>query len=110
MIASMLNPKEFNTKVPLPTLVATHPEFDPVNGYWRGTVWLDQVYFGTKALQNYGFEAEANDIVHQLFENADGLLGDATIRENYNPITGEGIRAHNFSWSAAHILMWLIDN
>jgi putative isomerase len=28
-------------------------------------------------------------------------------RENYHPLTGEGLNAENFSWSAAHIIMLL---
>ena len=30
------------------------------------------------------------------------------IYENYNPLTGEGLNAQGFSWSAAHILMLLV--
>ena len=29
------------------------------------------------------------------------------IRENYHPLTGKGLHAKNFSWSAAHIIMLL---
>ena len=43
----------------------------------------------------------------KLWQNADGLLTNKEIRENYHPITGKGLNAKNFSWSAAHILMLL---
>jgi hypothetical protein len=33
-----------------------------------------------------------------------------SIRENYNPLTGEGLEAENFSWSSAHYLLLLIMN
>ena len=103
----MTDDNKFNTKVPLPTFTADHPKFDPLKGYWRGPVWLDQFYFGVKGLRKYGFEKEAEMLTNKLWRNADGLLADKEIRENYHPITGKGLNAKNFSWSAAHILMLL---
>ncbi len=98
---------KFNTKVPLPTLEADHPKFNPQNGYWRGPVWLDQFYFGIKGLKNYGYNALAKEMVEKLFQNGEGMLSDTPIFENYHPLTGQGLNARNFSWSAAHILMML---
>ncbi|MBI9057676.1 MAG: hypothetical protein JEZ01_07860 [Labilibaculum sp.] len=100
---------KFNTKVPFPTLVADHKKFNPLKGYWRGPVWLDQAYFGIQALKNYGYNTEAKELSTKLLHNAEGLLQDASIRENYHPITGEGLNANHFSWSAAHYLMLLTD-
>lgn len=99
--------KKFNTKVPLPTLTADHPKFDPLKGYWRGPVWLDQFYFGIVGLKKYGYDALANELVNKLFVNAEGLMTTGPIRENYHPLTGKGLNAKNFSWSAAHILLLL---
>ena len=46
----------------------------------------------------------------KILEGAEGILGKGkSIRENYHPITGEGLNAQNFSWSAAHIIMLLTD-
>ncbi|MGQ1908280.1 MGH1-like glycoside hydrolase domain-containing protein [Marinifilum sp. RC60d5] len=100
---------KFATKMPFPTLVADHKKFNPLKGYWRGPVWLDQAYFGIQALKNYGFDKEAKKLTLQLLQNAEGLLQDAPIRENYHPITGKGLNANHFSWSAAHYLMLLTD-
>ncbi|WP_420579671.1 MGH1-like glycoside hydrolase domain-containing protein [Reichenbachiella sp.] len=105
VLKQLMNQNKFNTKVPLPTLDASHPKFNPKNGYWRGPVWLDQVYFGIKGLENYGYRAEADELKRKLFDNAESLLTDGPIRENYHPITGEGLNAKHFSWSAAHLLM-----
>lgn len=101
------NEKKFNTKVPMPTLTASHPMFDPHNGYWRGPVWLDQFHFGMKGLQNYGYNELADELTTKLLTNAEGLLTDQPVCENYHPLTGECLNAKNFSWSAAHILMLL---
>jgi putative isomerase len=111
MKESMLNPAIFNTFVPLPTLAANHPKFKPEGGYWRGPIWLDQSYFGINGLEKYGYTVEANQLAHKLIHNPDGALEKGkAIRENYNPITGGGLEAYNFSWSAAHYLMLLLKN
>ena len=100
----MLNRSEFNSKVPLGTAALSNPAYD-ANTYWRGRVWLDQVYFGLIALDNYGYKNEAKQLAKKLFNNAQGLSENGAIRENYNPETGAVQGANNFSWSAAHLLM-----
>ncbi|WP_421210980.1 alpha-glucosidase [Aeromonas enteropelogenes] len=100
----MLNPGEFNTKVPLGTAAQTNPAYDP-DIYWRGRVWLDQFYFGVKGLENYGYREDAEALVNKLFSNAEGLAGSGPIRENYNPVNGAMQGASNFSWSSAHLYM-----
>jgi putative isomerase len=100
----MLNINEFNTKVPLGTAALSNPAYD-ANIYWRGRVWLDQVYFGLVALENYGYTKEANMLLKKVLTNAENLTADGAIRENYNPETGQVQGATNFSWSAAHLLM-----
>jgi putative isomerase len=106
----MMNPEKFFTKVPFQTMSADHPKFNPLKGYWRGPNWLDQAYFGVKGLRNYGFNDEADKATVQIIHGAAGVLGKGkSIRENYHPLTGEGLNAQNFSWSAAHILMLLLE-
>ncbi|ASP48841.1 alpha-glucosidase [Cognaticolwellia beringensis] len=100
----MLNKKEFNTKVPLGTAALSNPAYD-ANIYWRGRVWLDQVYFGLIALNNYGYHNDAKSLANKLLQNSEGMKEHKAIRENYNPETGEVQGASNFSWSAAHLLM-----
>lgn len=104
VIAKMLDPAEFATKVPMPTAAVSNPSYAP-DIYWRGRVWLDQLYFGTVALRQYGRAREADAMAARFAAGAEGLLGDAPIRENYNPETGRMQGATNFSWSAAHLLM-----
>ncbi|WP_349663379.1 trehalase [Cellulophaga lytica] len=110
VIKKMLDPTKFYTKVPFQTMSADHAKFDPLNGYWRGPNWLDQAYFGVKGLRNYGYHSEANAATLKILNGAEGLLKKGpSIRENYHPITGQGLHAKNFSWSAAHIMMLLTN-
>ena len=107
----MMDENKFFTKVPFQTLDASHEKFNPLKGYWRGPNWLDQAYFGIQGLRNYGFEEAANQATIQLIEGAEGILEKgSSIRENYHPITGEGLNAKNFSWSAAHLIMLLTND
>jgi putative isomerase len=101
---SMLDINEFNSTVPLGTAALSNPAYD-ANIYWRGRVWLDQVYFGLVALDNYGYKKETQLLLTKLLNNAEQLNGDGAIRENYNPETGQVQGATNFSWSAAHLLL-----
>ncbi|MDM0612545.1 trehalase family glycosidase [Clostridium perfringens] len=97
---NMLDPNKFNTYMPLPTASKDNPKFNP-NKYWRGPVWMDQALYGIESLQNYGFKDEAETLTKKLFDNAEGLIGDWPIRENYNSETGQGLHTKNFSWSAS---------
>jgi len=108
LVAKMMtDPNHFNTKVPLPTLDLANPDFDPEDGYWRGPVWLDQFYFGVEGLRKYKYENEATEITFKMLRNSEGLLDQGAIRENYHPVTGKGLNAAHFSWSAAMILLLL---
>lgn len=96
----MMNKDEFNSYLPLQTVSQSSPTFSPTK-YWRGPVWLDQALFGVKGLENYGYYWEASLLAHKLLNHAEGLSGHLPIRENYNPLNGNGLNATNFSWSAA---------
>lgn len=100
----MLDTTRFNTYVPFPTLEVRHPKFNP-DGYWRGPVWLDQVYFAISALRRYGHVKQADELSVKVFNNLEGFSGNGAIHENYDPLTGKALSAPNFSWSAAHLLM-----
>ncbi len=111
VVAHMMGPNKFFTKVPFQTMSANHEKFDPLKGYWRGPNWLDQAYFGVRGLKNYGYNQEAQQATIQILKGAEGILDKgAPIRENYHPLTGEGLHAKNFSWSAAHIIMLLLED
>ncbi|MBI9035956.1 MAG: glycoside hydrolase [Bacteroidales bacterium] len=107
MLQTITKSNKFNTYMPFPTLIADHPEFAPEKGYWRGPVWIDQAYFALSNLNKYYQKNDETQILKQkLFDNAKGLSNSTEpIYENYNPLTGEGLNAPNFSWSAAHFLL-----
>ena len=104
--AGLVDPNRFATPVPCPTVSRQDPEFS--DGYWRGLVWLDQVYFALEGLRAYGYEDDACRLTQQLLANLEGVAEPGVpLRENYHPLTGEGRNVKHFSWTAAHLLLLL---
>lgn len=100
VIDNMVDPEVFNTKLPFPTAAKDNAKYEPT-AYWRGPVWLDQALFAIESLENYGYHDEAVILTEKLFNNAQGLLDNQPIHENYNSETGDMLNASNFSWSAS---------
>jgi tetratricopeptide (TPR) repeat protein len=104
LVKHLLNPKEFWTEFPLPTVSADHKEYDP-KGYWRGRSWINVLWFVYNGLKRYGFIEEAK----QLGERVLNIMSSGpTCNENYNSLTGEPLGAPDFSWSTLMITI-LID-
>lgn len=95
---------KFATYIPFPTIAADNPKFMPA-GYWRGPIWLDQVYFGISGIRRYGYREEADRFTDQVFTRLQGLTEDGPIHENYDTHNGATLKAPHFSWSSAHLLL-----
>lgn len=98
------DPGKFATYIPFPTIAADNPKFTP-KGYWRGPIWLDQVYFGINGLRKYGYAEQADLFTRNVFDRLYGLKKGAPVHENYNTHDGSLLKAPHFSWSSAHLLM-----
>lgn len=86
----------YNVPFPLPSVPIKSPFFEP-RRYWRGPVWINMNWFVVAGLERYGFTEEAEWLrLHTL-----GLVRKSGFREYYNPLTGEGLGATSFSWTAA---------
>lgn len=89
----LLNKKEFWTQYPVPTTSLDEPSFDP-EGFWRGPTWIGTNWFVYKGLQSYGFD----DTAKEIKETSIALIQKSGFREHFNPLTGEGLGAQNFTW------------
>lgn len=93
------NPKEYWAKYPIPSVAMNDPSFRPdtVGGnlVWRGPTWLSSNWYLARGLVRHGREDLAVHIAKQSVE----LLKMSGVREYYNPMTGVGHGAHDFSWS-----------
>ena len=105
VVEKIMDTAIFNTKIPFPTLDASHPKFNPEKGYWRGPVWMDQAYFALMGMKKYGYENEALQLTSKIFSE----IQYPALFENYHPITGKGLNSPHFSWTAAHLYLMHIE-
>ncbi|OGE42476.1 hypothetical protein A3B45_01585 [Candidatus Daviesbacteria bacterium RIFCSPLOWO2_01_FULL_39_12] len=96
----LLNKKEFWTDYPIPTVSLNDPSFDP-KGFWRGPIWIATNWFIYKGLLNYGFK----DVAEDIKRSSENLIQESGFREQFNPLTGEGQGAQNFTWGGLIIDM-----
>ena len=75
------------------------PEFEP-RRYWRGPIWANVNWLLARGLRQQGFEAEADALAHSTL----GLIERSGMREYFDPLTGEGLGAGDFSWTAAAVI------
>ncbi len=106
----MLDARKFATFMPFPTLARDDPHFEPETGYWRGPVWMDQALFGVQALRRYGYDDDAARLARRLIRHAQDMPGQGAMYENYDPLTGKGYQARNFSWAAASYFLLLTSS
>jgi len=90
----LLNESEFWTPYPVPSTAADEESFHPQKGFWRGPVWMAPNWFIYKGLMNYGYD----DIAKEIRQKSIALLTKSGFREQYNPLTGEGVGARDFTW------------
>lgn len=104
VVRVMQDTTKFASFVPFPTAALDNDKFMD-RGYWRGPIWLDQVYFAISGLRKYGYQKEADMYTKQVFKRLEGLSGHGPIHENYEARTGKRLKAPHFSWSAAHLFL-----
>jgi glycogen debranching enzyme len=74
-------------------------QFNPLN-YWRGPVWININWMLYGGLKNYGFHEEARNLRKSIIY----LIAEHGFHEYYNPLSGEGLGADDFSWTAALLI------
>lgn len=74
-------------------------QFNPLN-YWRGPVWININWMIYKGLKSYGILDDAENLKKSVID----LIDEHGFYEYYNPLSGEGLGADNFSWTAALLI------
>ena len=99
ILQHLLDPKEYWSRYPIPSVAMNHATFRPdtVGGnlVWRGPTWMCSNWYLARGLIRHGREDAAMVIAGQSIE----LMKRSGVREYYNPLTGEGHGAMDFSWS-----------
>ncbi|WP_433301346.1 MGH1-like glycoside hydrolase domain-containing protein [Actinoplanes sp. CA-030573] len=89
---------------PAPSYDRTAPDFDTLR-YWRGPIWINMNWLLRRGLLTQGFRDEAEDLRTAMVR----LVHRNGHFEYFEPITGEGLGAPAFSWTAALALDLLAD-
>lgn len=99
----LFNPDEFGLDYPLPSVAKNEPSFDPEESQylWRGPTWVLYNWFVYQCLFYKDFKDEAQ----RLRESIRSLIQKSGLREYYNPLTGEGYGAKQFTWSGVVVDM-----
>lgn len=122
LMEHLLNPDEFWTRHPLPSLSRDDPNYDPLGDYWLGSVWSPTNYMVVKGLERRGKFGLAREIALKhlnamvaVFQNENY----ATIWECYSPefmrpatYSGAGklVRSNFVGWSGLGPIAMLIEN
>ena len=118
---TLADPQKFLLNFSLPTASMANPNFG-LHSYWKGSTWIDQVWFAYTGLQLYGSRSRAAGdaagakrlsslaqvIKVRTFLNGQGFGANDTtpLNEHYDPQSGQAIGAPHFSWTSAHVLLW----
>jgi glycogen debranching enzyme len=95
--AHLLRCDGFRVPCPLPSVEVRDASFCPAETpfLWRGPTWVVNDWFVHRALRARGFDEQART----LRETLRALVERSGFREYYDPFTGEGHGAHDFTWS-----------
>ena len=75
------------------------PDFDR-RRYWRGPVWVNLNWLLARGLRSHGLDAQATALEATTLR----LVGEAGMREYFDPLSGAGRGATEFSWTAAVVV------
>lgn len=121
MVERLRVPEAFGGERPWNSLSRSDAGYDSITGeYWRGGIWLPQVYMGTKALEQYGYTELADSLARKVVEMQARVYAGYephTIWECYNPNAdspsteyGEVCRQEFCGWSALGPISLMIEN
>lgn len=67
------------------------------DGYWRGPIWAPSTLLIESGLRSAGYMVEANTIRERFIS----LCENSDFAENYDAISGEGLRDRSYTWTAS---------
>ncbi|MDD3279701.1 MAG: trehalase family glycosidase [Lachnospiraceae bacterium] len=101
--------QDFLTEHGLATEMPAGKKYEP-DGYWRGPIWAPVTYLLVDGLRRGGEEALAAEIAGRYCQMSEQLARGNY--ENFDALTGKGLRAPGYTWSASvyMLLHWEYGN
>lgn len=99
LVRKLENEHVFGATFPVPSVPLDSPDFNP-DCYWQGPAWVNTNWLIIDGLRRYGY----NDHAEALRESTLDMVRRSGFAEYFDPITGESLGAHNFSWTAALVI------
>jgi hypothetical protein len=105
----LLDPARFRLPVPPPSVAADEHSFSRkdtfwgLRRYWRGPTWINAAWLLWTGLVRLGYRELAGEWTERLL----AAVEREGLREYYDPYTGRGMGARDFSWSA--LVLELLD-
>ena len=106
----LLDVESFWAPVPPPSVARNDPTFSiddhgalGLRRYWRGPTWINAAWLLWLGLVRLGYEEQSAELVSRLA----GAIEVERLREYYNPMTGQGMGAVDFGWSA--LIMEMVE-
>jgi glycogen debranching enzyme len=100
LIAHLEDEKMFAAPYPVPTVAVSDPKFVPgVVGtklVWRGPSWMSSNWYLARGLRAHG----RSDLAQKIAAASLETVRKHGFREYWNPFSGEGHGAPDFSWTA----------
>lgn len=73
------------------------------DGYWRGPIWAPPTYLLVDGLRRAGYDVLAREIAERYVRMSCGTAKGNF--ENFDALTGEGLRAPGYTWSASVFML-----
>jgi len=99
MVKLLENEHMFGPNYPVPSVPIDSPMFDP-HRYWQGPSWVNTNWLLIDGLRRYGFTEHADALTDTTLD----MVCHGGFAEYFHPVSGEGLGARNFSWTAALVI------
>ncbi|HEY1791495.1 MAG TPA: trehalase family glycosidase [Opitutaceae bacterium] len=113
LVQALGDPDAFGRRNQVPTLPADEKGFDPMGGYWRGSVWAPTTMMVIRGLERYGRAQQARQIALGNLRLMSAVLQKTgTIWENYAPDSesqGRPAKDDFVGWSGLGPIDWLLE-
>lgn len=104
LVAGLTAPGRFLTDHGLATESVRSPSYEP-DGYWRGPIWAPSTMLITDGLARAGEERWAHEISRRFC----ATVARSGMAENFNAVTGEGLRDPAYTWTSSVFLLLAHD-